>query len=93
MKYIIDLDALKECLNLLPKPIRNGNLEYVCLQAVKEMIDKFPKEDYKQNIAMKKLSSDELKEKYCPICPDWCGKYHDYSKCKNKKCVCVEELL
>lgn len=46
MKYVVDLDALKNCLDLLPKPVRNGNLEYVCLQAVKEMIDKFPKEEY-----------------------------------------------
>lgn len=46
MKYVVDLDALKNCLDLLPKPVRNGNLEYVCLQAVKEMIDKFPKDDY-----------------------------------------------
>lgn len=45
-KYIIDVDALKDCLSLLPKPVKNGNLEYVCLQAVKEMIDKFPKEEY-----------------------------------------------
>ena len=44
--YIIDVDALKDCLGLLPKPVKNGNLEYVCLQAVKEMIDKFPKEEY-----------------------------------------------
>lgn len=46
MKYIIDLDALKDCLDLLPKPVKNGNLEYVCLLAVNEMIDKFPKEEY-----------------------------------------------
>lgn len=46
MKYIIDLDALKDCIDLLPKPVKNGNLEYVCLQAVKEMIDKFPKDEY-----------------------------------------------
>lgn len=46
MKYIIDLDALKDCIDLLPKPVKNGNLEYVYLQIVKEMIDKFPKEEY-----------------------------------------------
>ena len=46
MKYIVDLDSLKDCLSLLPKPVKNGNLEYVCLQSVKEMIDKFPKEEY-----------------------------------------------
>ena len=45
-KYIIDIDALKDCLSLLPKPVKNDNLEYVCLQAVKEMIDKFPKDEY-----------------------------------------------
>lgn len=47
MKYIVDIDALKDCIDLLPKPVKSGNLEYVCLQAVKEMIDKFPKDEYK----------------------------------------------
>lgn len=68
MKYIIDLDALKECLNLLPKPIRNGNLEYVCLQAVKEMIDKFPKDIVHP---LKQLTEDEFREECCMICPNW----------------------
>lgn len=81
MKYIIDLDALKECLNLLPKPIRNGNLEYVCLQAVKEMIDKFPKDVVHP---LKQLTEDEFREKYCAICPNW-GNNDTNKKCY--KCI------
>jgi len=43
MKYIVDIDALKDCLRLLPSE-RSYGLEYVNLERVEEMIDKFPKE-------------------------------------------------
>lgn len=64
-KYIIDVDALKDCLSLLPKPVKNGNLEYVCLQGVKEMIDKFPKEEYGNEYkdTLKKLTELNENEK------------------------------
>lgn len=46
MKYIIDLDALKDCLELLGTPHKKDNL--VSVEAVNKMIDKFPKEEYKE---------------------------------------------
>lgn len=42
MKYIIDIDALKECLALLPRSY--SDLGCVDLEDVKRMIDAFPKE-------------------------------------------------
>lgn len=47
MKYIVDIDALKDCFDLLSKPVRypDGNV-LVSLNDIKEMIDKFPKEKY-----------------------------------------------
>lgn len=47
MKYIIDLDALKECLDLLPNPMICDDNECVYLIDVKEMINRFPKEEVK----------------------------------------------
>lgn len=45
-KYIIDLDALMSCLDLLPVPSSiNGN-DCVYLDDVFAMIARFPKEDY-----------------------------------------------
>ena len=43
MKYIIDLDALKECLNLLPTSY--NDVGFVDLYDVEKMIDIFPKEE------------------------------------------------
>ena len=44
MKYIIDIDALKDCLDLLPTSYSDiGSVE---LNDVKRMIDRFPKEKY-----------------------------------------------
>ncbi len=46
MKYIIDIDALKDCLDLLQKTWSDdGVYGYVRLSDVKSMIDKFPKEE------------------------------------------------
>ena len=42
-KYIIDVDALKECINLLPKNY-DGAITTVRIDDVLEMIDKFPKD-------------------------------------------------
>lgn len=47
MKYIIDLDALKECLELLAVPRKKDN--FVDVEAVKKMIDKFPKEELNED--------------------------------------------
>ena len=47
MKYIIDIDALKECLDLLPTSY--SDIGYVELEDVYKMIDRFPKEEYVEN--------------------------------------------
>lgn len=44
MNYIIDIDALKECLDLLPTSF--SDIGYVELKDVYKMIDRFPKEKY-----------------------------------------------
>ena len=49
MKYIIDLDAFKDCLDVLPAPVNYGGNQMVYLEDVKKFIDKFPKEKYKEN--------------------------------------------
>lgn len=46
MKYIVDIDALKDCLGLLKTPTSINRISCVYLKDVKEMIDKFPKEEY-----------------------------------------------
>ena len=43
-KYIIDVDALKECIKLLPKKYDGSNFTTVRMDDVIEMIDKFPKD-------------------------------------------------
>lgn len=49
MKYIVDLDALKNCIALLPKPIKYGDNECVRITDVFDMVDAFPKEEVKRN--------------------------------------------
>lgn len=44
MKYIVDIEALKDCLELLPQCKVNGE-PYVCLESIYMLIDRFPKED------------------------------------------------
>ena len=47
MKYTIDIDALKDCLDLLTTTSCTHEInkeDYVSLTKVKTMIDKFPKE-------------------------------------------------
>ena len=46
MKYIIDVDLLKDCLDLIYKPVTYSGNPCVYLNDVKEMIDKFPKDKY-----------------------------------------------
>ena len=45
MKYIIDIDAFKDCLDLVEAIKVNGH-EYVAVHNVKLLIDRFPKEAY-----------------------------------------------
>lgn len=47
MKYIVDLDALKECLNLIQRFCLNGK-DGVYLNDVKGLINSFPKEEVKE---------------------------------------------
>jgi hypothetical protein len=47
MKYVIDIDALKECLDLLPSSYSDPN--YVDLCDVKKLIDRFPKDKADEN--------------------------------------------
>lgn len=56
-KYIIDVDALKDCINLLPIPYRVNGVDMVCLNEVQAMIDKFPKDKYENEYkaTLKKL--------------------------------------
>lgn len=49
MKYIVDLDAMKNCIALLPKPFTLDGEECVYLKAVFDMVDAFPKEEVKKN--------------------------------------------
>ena len=44
MRYIIDIDALNDCLDLTPHYLINDK-PYVSLAVVKEMINRFPKEE------------------------------------------------
>lgn len=46
-KYIIDVDAFRECLDLLSKPTKfsDGSCT-VYLDDVKELLNRFPKEEY-----------------------------------------------
>ena len=46
MKYIVDIDALKDCLELLPSSY--SEIGYVDLNDVIKMIDRFPKEKVKE---------------------------------------------
>lgn len=43
-KYVIDVDALKECIKLLPTRYDGSNFTTVRIDDVFEMIDKFPKD-------------------------------------------------
>lgn len=43
-KYIVDVDALKECIKLLPKKCDGSNFTTVRIDDVIKMIDKFPKD-------------------------------------------------
>lgn len=73
MKYIIDIDALKKCLDLLPTSY--SDIGYVELRDVKEMIDRFPKDKV----------SDDTKDRKSPFetCQD-CGNYGwDMPQCRE----------
>lgn len=49
MKYVIDVDALKNCLALLPKMVNIEGSEAIYIKDAFDMIDAFPKEEVKKN--------------------------------------------
>ena len=75
MKYIIDLDALKLCLDLLPTSYSDiGSVE---LHDVKSLIDAFPKDKVNNNEPYINTRS------IFNICPD-CGNYGwDMPQCRE----------
>lgn len=50
MKYIVDLDALNECLNFLQRPFCLNGKDGAYLNDVKGLINSFPKEEVKEEI-------------------------------------------
>lgn len=48
MKYIIDTDALKNVLNVMHKPYSINGKVCVYLDDVKDLIDEFPKDKFKE---------------------------------------------
>lgn len=50
MKYIVDIDALIDCLDLLPNPdsVDISGI-HVYLNDVRKLIQKFPKDEYETN--------------------------------------------
>ena len=50
-KYIIDIDALSECIDYLSFGKLNGQ-DYTYLQNVKDFIQKFPKDKVKESITI-----------------------------------------
>ena len=49
MKYIIDVDALINCMELIPKPLKRADGSIlVRLDDVKELIKAFPKDELKE---------------------------------------------
>lgn len=82
MKYIIDIDALKECLDLLPRSY--SDVGYVELSDVNKMIDAFPKEKYtdENDLGVIKIKDIKtIKERSC----DNCG-HRDYGMPQCKEC-------
>ena len=91
MKYIIDINALKDCLDLLPTSC--SDIGCVELSDVKKMIDKFPKEKYGNEYMdmLEKIASlnEEIvcntqdKKSQFETCKD-CGHYGwDMPQCKE----------
>ena len=75
MKYIIDIDALKDCLDLLPTSY--SDIGCVDLNDVKKLIDRFPKDRADGN---KAIVSTRSAFEHCMDC----GNYGwDMPQCKE----------
>lgn len=61
-KYIVDIDALIECCDFLSEGRINGN-DYAYVQNVKAFIQRFPKDEYVENVKVyREFSSDTNKD-------------------------------
>jgi hypothetical protein len=90
MKYIIDIDALKDCLDLLNKSWSDdGVYGYVRLSDVNAMIDKFPKEKYDSQFYSHdndNCQEEHVKRGHWLYWEGWCGN-HDM---RIEDAVCSE---
>lgn len=93
-KYIIDVDAFRECLDLLPNPVKYGDETYtVYLDDVKELLNRFPKEEYgkehTENIPVYRDGSatqiiSVTPAKYDPFSSDeWSAPLYQCKKCHD----------
>lgn len=61
-KYIVDIDALIECCDFLSEGKINGN-DYAYVQNVKAFIQRFPKDEYVENVKVyREFSNDVIKD-------------------------------
>lgn len=60
-KYIVDMDALFECCDFLSMGKLDGK-EYTYVNNVKALIQRFPKDEVKETIAIEVKSNVELSE-------------------------------
>lgn len=51
-KYIVDIDAMMSCCDFLSEGKLNGH-DYTYVQNVKAFIERFPKEEVKENVVIK----------------------------------------
>lgn len=71
MKYIVDLDNFKACLDLIFKPAVMGGYALVRLEDVKSLVDKFPKDEYKAaNMTIKPLKEVLDEKGMRSVCTD-----------------------
>lgn len=74
MKYIVDTDSLQNCIDLLPIPYCVNGTNMIRLDDAKEMIEKFPKDEYVENSDRKMsywlpfTAEDGTKYKTCGNC-------------------------
>lgn len=53
MEYIINIDSLVDCLELIETPLAYNGKPCVYLDDVLDMIYEFPKKEYKDNVSNK----------------------------------------
>lgn len=61
-KYIVDIDSLIECCDFLSEGKLNGN-DYAYVQNVKAFIQRFPKDEYIENVKVyREFSNDTIRD-------------------------------